>query len=186
MWRAYGDVAFVLNKKPFLINSEHLGLNGVPVNYITYEQYSKQLQAVTDSVNDNIDYLKSLSADNVVDMVHEMLFTTAIGTKHPGFEEEQEFRVFYRPSEQEGSYLTPRQVAIKGVPQTIYSLSLKPELNNKPNSLKISNILETIIIGPSDFPNSTRSAFEAVLSAQDIHDPASKITISEIPLRTTS
>ncbi|MVO18224.1 DUF2971 domain-containing protein [Parasedimentitalea huanghaiensis] len=57
-----------------------------------------------------------------------MFFHTAIGTKHPDFAEEQEWRLYYRPTERESPVMLSRIEVLAGVPQTIFTLPLKTNL----------------------------------------------------------
>jgi len=52
--------------------------------------------------------------------------------------------------------------------------------------LEISAILDRVIIGPTDFPNSQYQAFGKAMLAAGIPKPFERLVISGIPLRTSS
>ena len=115
-----------------------------------------------------------------------MLFRLAIATKHPGFEEEQEWRLFYRPTERQSPGMTEETVVLGGVPQKIYKLRLADEPEKGLHGADIPSLLDRIIIGPTEFPYVSYRAFVDVLSGVGVKDAATKVVLSDIPLRASA
>lgn len=112
-----------------------------------------------------------------------MLFRFAIASKHPGFEEEQEWRLFYRPTERGSPGMTEEIVVLGGVPQKVYKLRLADEPENGLHGADIPSLLDRIIIGPTEFPYTSYKAFVTVLEGLGVKDAVSKVMLSDIPLR---
>jgi len=113
-----------------------------------------------------------------------MLFQFAIATKHPGFEEEQEWRIYYRPTERKSPAVSEDVVVLNGVPQKIYKLRLADEPKNGLFGADIPSLLNKLIIGPTPYPYLAYCAFEQILSEVGVDDAKSKVIVSDIPLRT--
>lgn len=104
-------------------------------------------------------------------------------TKHPGFHEEQEWRIVYSPSfHAESKYPEKRLRVIGGVPQHVYAIPLDniPEVGLKS---AIPQIFDRLIIGPTSYKNPLGRAFQQLLKDAGVEDVESKIFISDIPIR---
>ena len=115
-----------------------------------------------------------------------MLFSTAIGTKHPVFAEEKELRVFTIPSISEPyDKIVKRIVTIHGAPQEVVIL---PLIKYSDNGLRLDlpTILNKIILGPTPYPFSMQKTFVQVLKEVGVGSPRKKVSVSEIPLRSTT
>lgn len=182
MWRAYGDTALVVRNTPMLAVTDDLGVYSTPVSYLSASEFEERVRKLTESILINRSYLRDLGQDKLVGYLHNFFFLTAIATKHPGFAEEMEWRLFYRPSERVSNALVERQVVLAGVPQTIFALPLRHDPKNGLHSADIPSLLDRIIIGPTDHPYVSKRAFRRVLGeAHGVHDD--RIFISDIPLR---
>ena len=106
-----------------------------------------------------------------------------MATKHPGFREEKEWRLVYR---KDSGYLPIFQQAeesFRGFSQSIYKVPLKnrPELGLR--GIEIRDIVDRIIIGPSDKSSDLREQFVSLLSAKGVPSPSEKVFSSDIPFR---
>lgn len=183
MWRAYGDTAIVVKNTPMIAVTDLLGVFSTPVMYLSRDQYEQRLIAITDSILANREYLQGLGQYVLVGYIHQMLFHTAIATKHPGFSEEKEWRLHYRPNERESSAMKARTVVLKGVPQIIYALPLKHAPEQGLFGADIPSLLDRIIVGPTEQPYVSVRAFKAVLKGLGVEQVDSKVFASDIPLR---
>lgn len=184
MWRAYGDTALVVNNTPMTAVTDLLAVFSVPVLYLSEQGLSDYLAQITDAILINRTYLQGLGQETLVTYIHNMLFRLAIATKHPGFAEELEWRLYYRPSEGESPGMTEETLVLDGVPQKVYKLRLANEPENGLHGADIPSLLDRIIIGPTEFPYVSRQAFIGVLSDLGVKDAAEKVVLSDIPLRT--
>jgi hypothetical protein len=183
MWRAYGNTALVVKNTPLVAVTDLLGVYSLPVAYLSREQYEARLEKITKAVLDNARYLERLGSESLVGSIYQMLFHTAIGTKHPGFEEEQEWRLYYRPNEQQSKVVRPMTVVIDGVPQLVYVLPLRNDPSNGLYGADIPSLLDRVIIGPTEFPYVSAQAFRTILRAAGVENVESKVISSDIPLR---
>ena len=183
MWRAYGDTAIVMNNTPMMASTDLLAVYSIPVLYLTKVELTDYLTKITDAILVDREYLQSLGQVTLVEYIGNMLFQLAIATKHPGFAEEKEWRLFYRPTVQKSTGMTEETVVLGGVPQKIYKLRLAHEPENGLHGADIPSLLDRIIIGPTEFPYVTCRAFVDVLSSVGVKDAASKVVLSDIPLR---
>lgn len=183
MWRAYGDTALVVKNTPMTAVTDDLGVFSLPVLYLSEEGFTAHLAKITDAILINRKYLESLGQDVLVSYIHNMLFRFAIATKHPGFAEEKEWRLYYRPSERISPGMTEEIVVLGGVPQRVFKLRLANEPENGLHGADIPSLLDRLIIGPTEFPYVSYSAFSNVLKDSGVKDHDSKVIVSDIPLR---
>jgi hypothetical protein len=113
-----------------------------------------------------------------------MLRAAMLCTKHPGFHEEREWRVFHSPAMEPSDKLIKEVRTIAGIPQTIYKVPLRNFPEEGFTGLAIPEFLDRIIIGPTQYPAALFDAFRAILSEAGIQDPDNRIYLSDIPVRT--
>lgn len=183
MWRAYGDTALVVNNTPMTAVTDLLAVFSIPVLYLSEDELTGYLSKITDSIQKNRGYLKSLGQDTLVGYIHQMLLRFAIAIKHPGFEEEKEWRLYYRPSERKSPGMIKETVVLNGVPQNVYKLRLADDPQNGLHGADIPSLLDRIIIGPNEFPYVSYKAFVDILEELEVTDAANKVVLSDIPLR---
>ncbi|KIC41047.1 hypothetical protein RA27_10375 [Ruegeria sp. ANG-R] len=184
MWRAYGDTALVINNTPLMAVTDLLGVYSIPVEYLSLDEYRDRLDKTTDSILINRRYLKSLGQPAMVEHIQHMLFLSAISTKHPGFSEEREWRLFYRPNAQRSSAMIERIEVLGGVPQIVYSLPLKNDPEQGLFSADVPTLLERVVIGPTEYPYVSQRAFVSALTVIGVENSDCKVIASDIPLRT--
>lgn len=185
MWRAYGQttgVAMVLNNSVFLTPSEGFNAYTSPVAYLDDSGFEKQFGDIADKIASEADFLKAQGREAITTRVFNMLRFATLCTKHPGFKEEKEWRVIYCPALEQSPYLTKEIRVVNGVPQPIYKIPLKdiPEVGL---FAAIPNLLDRIIIGPTQYPFALAEAFEQLLTEAGVQDAGNKIRLSDIPLR---
>lgn len=182
MWRAYGDTALVVKNTPMLSVTDDLGVYSAPVSYLSSNDFENRLNKVTDCILINRTYLKALGQEKLVSYLHNFFFLTAVATKHPGFSEEEEWRIFYRPNERSSDVLVEHQVVLGGVPQTIFALPLQDYPEQGLHGADIPSLLDRVIIGPTDYPYVSKRAFKRVLS--ELHGiDDDRVIVSDIPIR---
>ena len=184
MWRAYGDVALIINNTPLTVITDQLGVYSTPVHYLDQDGVETRLQTVANAISDNVDFIRSVGEQAFVNLTIQMVLLAAIGTKHPGFSEEKEWRVFFRPAEHPKSILSSKVVVIDSVPQEIWALPLRHDPCNGLHHADIPSLLDRIIIGPTPYPYVSARAFVALLEMAGVKEASSKVIVSNIPLRT--
>ncbi|OWU84458.1 hypothetical protein ATO6_12240 [Oceanicola sp. 22II-s10i] len=186
MWRAYGDTALIVKNTPMVAVTDLLAVYSLPVLYLSEQDLTQYLAKITQAIEMNAAHLSSLGRETVVTYIHRMLFRLAIATKHPGFEEEKEWRLYYRPSEGISPEMTKATLVINGTPQTVFKLRLANEPEHGLFGADIPSLLDRIIVGPTEYPYMSYKAFADVLEAAGVENAASKVILSDIPLRVST
>jgi len=185
MWRAYGagGIAFVMNNKPFLSPSNALKAYTSPVAYLDDRGFQQHLSVITSNILNNLDFLKAQGRDKVKGLVFHVFKMAVLCTKHPGFEEEKEWRVVYSTSMEKSDRLIKDIQTIGGIPQPIYKIPLKDVPEENFVGAEIPSLIERVIIGPTQFPLVTYEAFVESLAKAGVEDAQKRVFISDIPLR---
>ena len=188
MWRAYGQgsigIAVVLNKLPFLSETNYLEAVSSPVAYIGDRELGDDLETIISNIELNREWLSSLPEFLVMSQVFNMLKFGIICLKHKGFEEEKEWRVIHTPSVSVSS-LERATVTVSGIPQRVYKIAFR-DYTSERGAFDISpnSIVKRVIIGPSNYPGVIRDAVVDTLEKVGVANAANRVVISDIPLRT--
>jgi hypothetical protein len=186
MWRAYSQstgAAIVMHNEPFLSESDALKAYTTPVAYLSDEEFKNEFCKVADNITANIELIKTLPRENVISYIFEMLKFAAVATKHPGFKEEKEWRVVYFPNYEKSSHIIPRVKTFNSDPQPIYAIPLQNIPAEGLTGVEIPELIERIIIGPTEYPVAIRKAFITLLAQAGVQNPETKVWASNIPLR---
>lgn len=195
MWRAYAPkdgVAFVMNNRAFLGESYALGAFTSPVAYLMADDFQPAFEEVVASLEENVDLLKRLGGQVVHDLLVFAFRFAVQSTKHPSFKEELEWRIIYTPTLLESmGMLKPDQaervpteiMPIGGVPQRVYAIPFKDHPEDGFVGATVPDLLERILIGPSQDSFVVAQAFIAELKRLNVPEPANKVVITGIPLR---
>ncbi len=186
MWRGYGSassVAFVLNTKVFFGEADDFGAFSSPVAYCDDAKFESEFRKIVENVKKDASFLKTLNQDIVLGIIFQMLRIASVCTKHPGFHEEQEWRVIYSPNLFNSKYIERAHASLNGTPQTIYKIPLKDVPEIKLDGAEISKLIDRIIIGPTQYPMVMWEAFVGLLKGADVENAEGKVFVSNIPLR---
>lgn len=188
MWRAYGgrqSVAIVINSQALIRETENnvFEVDLLPVIYQDESGFEKDLIELTDRIEKNLDFIKTLGEENVFEYLFEVFKHVVFTVKHPGFSEEREWRVIYNPSYNKSKYVVEEVVCINGVPQKIYKIPIKNVPEESFTGFEIPDLIDKIIIGPSDNQTILGDAFSSLLRNAGCEAPKKRIRYSGIPLR---
>ena len=186
MWRAYGGragVAVVLNGGVFLRPSHALKAYSSPVAYLWEEEFVAAFAAIVDRIEKEIEFVRAQGKQLVLNSVFAMLRSAMMCTKHPGFREEREWRIIYSPRFDKSQRIIPDVVSINGVPQPVQKIPLKNVPEEGLYGVEIPELVERVIIGPTNFPLEIREATITLLKEKGVVDAKSKVVVSTIPLR---
>ncbi len=177
MWRAYGDVAVVLKNSSLIEACLNHSIFFTKVDYSREASIKGELKSVVRNLSDikNFEVLKRLGWNRVKGFVDMMFMMAIVGTKHPVFEEEREWRLYVQRDHYPDDGLHREIVSKDGVPQEILKLPLE--------DVGFSNVIDRIILGPIPYPEIAKRAFEKLLNEAGITDADSKVVVSNIPLR---
>jgi hypothetical protein len=189
MWRAYGGstgVAIVMNGSVMHASSDALGVYSSPVLYGDALKVSEELMLVAARMQAESTYLKTLGKETVRSMILTMMHFAVLCTKHPGFQEELEWRVVASPMLYPAGRREQSIEVIRGVPQTVVKISLTNDVERGLTGLAIPELIDRIIIGPCQFPFVTALAFQQLLVDAGISDADKRVIVTDIPLRHSS
>ena len=182
MWRAYGGqagVAIIL-KQDFFKNP-HEGLEFSYVAYLGENQLKQQISNLSDSISAKSDGLKNVDSKILENYLLNVFRFTALCNKHKGFEEEKEWRLIATATLlPEGKLTTQEIVTIQGTPQNIVKINLQ---NANFGNLKFKDMIDKIIIGPSQHPFEIYKSIVSALKYIGAEEPEKIVNISDIPLR---
>jgi Protein of unknown function (DUF2971) len=185
MWRAYGKaagIALVIKNSVLLEPAEGLGAYSSPVAYFNDRQFEERFAQVAENISRETDFLRTKEREEIINRIFHMLRFAALSTKHPGFEEEKEWRVLYTPSLEKSRWIAHEVIAVNGIPQSVYKLPLE-NITEVGLVARIPDLLDRVIIGPTEFPIALGRAFEQLLFEAGVKDADKRIAISSIPLR---
>lgn len=186
MWRAYGghtNVAFVFNTSPLFSESAALPAFSSPVLYATVAEFADHFSQVVTGLEENFAVVQNTDPNQLVSELFFALHMAVLSTKHPGFAEEKEWRILHSPSLGPSERIKFDVVSISGVPQKVYKISLENFPNEGFTGASLPEVLEEIIIGPTQFPYPIYDALVHELTEAGVANAPSKVRVSDIPLR---
>lgn len=187
MWRAYGGragVALVLNNTAFAAETDEMHVFSSPVFYQDIPRFVEWFQGWTAALLAAEDNLHGLGADSVRNWLFTVFRSFALCTKHPGFAEEREWRVFYSPLFEGSSDWVEQSIEIvHGMPQHVMKLHLKDDAEKDITGVAPATLLNRVIIGPCDNPVQIRASIGEAMQRAGIENPLQKMWMSLIPLR---
>lgn len=187
MWRAYGDTALVIHKERILDEAMNIGVYSLLVNYWTESECEAELLKVANQIMENSNFLKDKGDEFIEQGLYNFFLHFTIGTKHPGFSEERELRVYSNPYRSDISDKIVRDfVDIDGVPQEVLKMPLIDDPQNGFIKLDIPNLLYKLIVGPTQYPYAVGNAFANLLMGPDLASGYDKVNLSNIPVRSIS
>jgi hypothetical protein len=189
MWRAYGgqtSVALVMKHDPFLSPVDVIHAYSSPVLYADQPRFNHELSRLANNLKNRRDEVALLSREEIKASMFAVFYFAALCTKHPGFHEEREWRVIHSTEIFPSDHVRQTLETVRGVPQMVSKLPLHdiegPD-GERFTGATVPDLLERVIIGPSDAGPVLRDAFVHLLDEAGVPDPASKVFSSGIPLR---
>lgn len=186
MWRAYcarpDGVAIVLNTEPFRLKSNALNAYSSPVYYGRSADFKARFLEMLDNVNREHVAVNALGHEAILSSLLMALLFGTICLKHPGFAEEQEWRVIHMPNIRIPSLL--RRIDVAGPPpQTVYEILLQDAPDKGLVGLSPDALVDKVIIGPSTRAALIRKELEQLMTAAGMQNAAARIVDSGMPLR---
>lgn len=187
MWRAYGGragVALVLNTATFLSETDAMAVYSMPVVYRDQDQFVAWFQTWAASIMDAGDEIAEIDRQVILNHFFFAFRSFVLATKHPGFKEEREWRVFHSPSlDGESPWIDISIETVGGIPQHVVKVALKDDLEVGVVGAAPETLINRVIIGPCETPFPIRAALGQAMIAAGVQEPWSKIWMSFIPLR---
>ncbi len=185
MWRAYGgDNGVALIVDPYFLN-EGGDLGNVftsPVFYGDKFAFARQFARTVAGIEAIPDVLSRCDREALHGSVLNVLRFAVLSVKHPGFMEEEEWRVIYTPGMGESPHVKHSVETVRDVPQVVNKLQL---VDDKATGVRLApaGLISEVLIGPCQYPLTLRQTFFNALQRAGVADPASRIRESGIPLR---
>lgn len=186
MWRAYGgdvSVAIVLNKQPFMSDSDALKAYTSPVLYLDVDTFPQEIEALADRIQLNKKLITDQGKSKLLRYLFHVFQYAILCTKHPGFQEEKEWRVIYNPGLERSELIKLEIEVIDGMPQKVCKIPLVKYQDPKLTGTAIPDLIEKIIIGPNTNQLVLGDAFIELLNEAGSENSQNKIVYSGIPLR---
>ena len=188
MWRAYcprNGVALVISNRPLTAGNPNLKAYSSPVAYLSQEKFAEEFSNIIDNIIANEALVRARSEEQLLGVIFSMLKFAMLCTKHPGFKEEREWRIIYSPTHEPSPIIESDFVSVRGIPQEIHKI---PLINDPDHGLvyaDLPNLVDRIIIGPTQQPFTILQTFVGLLREAGVPDPERRVFVSQIPLRTT-
>ncbi|HCH93742.1 MAG TPA: hypothetical protein DFK13_02535 [Erythrobacter sp.] len=187
MWRAYGGragVALVLNTTTFLSETDAMAVYSMPVVYRDQDQFVAWFQTWSASIMDVGEAITKIDRQLILNHFFYAFRSFVLATKHPGFKEEREWRVFHSPSIDGASpWIGLSTETVGGIPQHVVKVALKDDLEASVKGAAPQTLINRVIIGPCETPFPIRAALGNAMIAAGVQDAWDKIWMSFIPLR---
>ena len=185
MWRAYGGqngVAIVMDPAVFGGDRDTGSIYSAPVSYLDQSGLDNRLNTIIDRLESRMDLIRS-NKNVFISSLNHYFETSIISIKHPGFHEEREWRVFQNEAIDHAldSSLKCEVMVVRGLPQLVMKIQLQDSEDSAP--LNPNNLIQKIIIGPSEDGATLKEALEVVLEKANIDNSKVQILVSDIPLR---
>lgn len=185
MWRGYCNqpdgVALVLNVAPFRLQTNELNAYSSPVLYGHAADFEAQALQVLSNIQRERAHLGS--DQEVLGSLAMAFLFGAVCLKHPGFAEEQEWRVIHMPTVIQLPTRLRRRDGVLDPPQTIFEIPLESDPAAGLVGLAPGELIDRIIVGPSNRTFDIRTGLAGALANAGVADPWSIISVSGIPLR---
>jgi hypothetical protein len=183
MWRAYGNVAIVLNPAAIRSQSAALGIYSSAVAYLTKEEFLARFREIVERAENSEQQLRAAGRESVDGRIFTMLQYAILCTKHPAFLEEREWRAIYRPVQIPSPKVKVEVEVIRNVAQPVCKLDLRDRPDLGLVGLDIDKLVDRIIVGPTQYPAVMTQAFIELLRAAKVPNAHERVWMSNIPLR---
>lgn len=189
MWRAYSNggtgVALVINPSAFLsdVKTDGFGVMSTKINYARDVEFESDMESFFNNARMVAGDLRLRGIGAAAWTLTFALIMRALSIKHPGFEEEHEWRVILNDRLFRKPVCKQEVECIRGVPQLVYKLPLISYSEFGVSGLTPNELLDRVIIGPSEHANLISAAIIKALEDSGVTDPKDRVSSSNIPLR---
>lgn len=187
MWRAYGgdaNVCILLNPEAFMTPQTAYDVVIAPVDYGGPSKFVAGIAHIVEAMIANRDALRQIDPETVKTNLKYAVDVMILSTKHPGFEEENEWRIIHRAQLAPVANSPPSKiVSINGIVQKVFYLPMRNIPEHQVQNADINSLLFKILIGPTPNPNLVWEGFVTLLDENGVKDAVDKVIACNIPLR---
>ena len=184
MWRAYGGatagVALIFKPDFLDLDTSPLRVWSSPVLY-GREAFVDEFEKLTELAEKNTEVFNDLSSEDLEIFLYNSLQSAILSCKHEGFAEEREWRLIHSPSEGLSPFVPCTVEAVRDRAEIVHHLPI--DKSDELPGLRLTDLLDRVIIGPCEHPIQMAMAFQQLLADIGFDDPDKYIRISNIPLR---
>ena len=185
MWRAYGGragVALLFDRDLLMSESARpQTIFSVKVRYETVAELAERVNCWARSILEEIEVFEGYDDEIGAWIWFDRAFKSfVLGTKHPGFREEREWRLVHL-SGPTGERYALEYETVNGLPQPVIKLKLGDQRLSDSDPPSFDQVFKGAIIGPCDAPDAVAAALRSVSTKRQV--PEVPIVISDIPLR---
>lgn len=178
MWRGYArdnGVALCFSTEPFKQETNKLKIYSSPVFYADFPDFLHQFVRIVLGLEENLTLLKNAEPQQLKETAKSFLIFTLLSTKHPGFREENEWRILYLGENVD--HIEDGEHKEKPIKKFKLANVQSGEIN-----LNTKNIIDRVIIGPIEDSESVKKKLTDSMSIIGM-DSEDVIIDSEIPYR---
>lgn len=186
MWRGYGaesSVAFIVNSDAFNPDTDQTRVYSTPVAYPKEGRLEEDFERRVSLIEQHQERLHGMDPERVQRVFYECFGAWAVGTKHPGFLEEKEWRVFTHPRYGESPIIEKSVELINGSPQRISKLVIGNHEEHGVRGTDWETLVHKLMIGPCADADLVREAFVCLLDDKGVSNAEARVVVSDIPYR---
>lgn len=187
MWRAYGgdaNVCILLNPEAFMTPQSAYDVTIAPVDYGGPSKFVEGFSDIVEAMIANRELLRQIDPAVVKFNLKYAIDVMILSTKHPGFEEENEWRIIHRAQITPAPNSPPSKiVSVNGIVQKVFYLPMKNVPEHKVANADINGLLFRILIGPTPNPDLVWEGLVTLLAENGVANAADKVLACNIPLR---
>lgn len=154
-----------------------------PVVYLDNNDFKLEFSDLSSRIEKDREFLVNVDRKTFLDHLFDTFKTFSLCVKHSEFLKEREWRVIYNPSIKNSPHVKSSIESIADVPQQIYKMPLKNIPEQNLIGIEIPELVERIIIGPTDNQRVLKDSFIALLTEAFCDNASERIQYSGIPLR---
>lgn len=190
MWRGFSRgaatdrVAIVLEVPKSSPAAIAMGMIFSPVAYLGRAEMAHVIEDVIRNVQENREWLQKLDINKFQYAAYAVLHFAGTCVKHPGFKEEREWRAVLPRYLRQEKVVERATVDLGGGDEAIYKIPLDSTVTEGLADLDFPQIFSQLIVGPATRdPEALVRQFVEELERAGVADAASRVVVSEIPLR---
>jgi len=133
-----------------------------PVFYGMPDKFALEYDKILTAIERRMDQFKLIDPQIIETTLGEFIGFSTVGTKHPGFSEEREWRVTYNPDPatehvSDDEYNQQNKIKrefrpVRGIPQRIYKIPFADYPEEGIEGITLPALLKQVIIGPTQYP----------------------------------
>jgi hypothetical protein len=185
MWRGYGGpqgVALVFNVPFGQVGKGKTMFFLSAVGY--FDSVDDHLKDIMTNIEAERVFLSSVPADWLLNTTFLMLVIAATCLKHPGFSDEDEWRLLYLPSTWKSNLVREEQVEIRlGHPEKVCKIYLSDFKQAGISGTDLDSLVDRIIVGPSEYQEEIRRYIVDALKSAGVSNADGRVQLSGIPFR---